>query len=872
MGLGGSISPTASEAEDFHKDIYGRRIKDADVFFYPQKIKGVPVFDIDSVMKHYQKDIQELRRFVPLGDHQVDNAGQNLFNTMYLDVIYRFAEYIHLIPASEDHHHRGPGGLLIHSIQTAYKSMVFAENKKYKRSGFLDLDKEMAVRARYATWLTGLMHDTGKILRDIHIDAVEQIDAQGNTIAAVGVATWTPHLQTLIDWAKENNVATYAVSYVRHRTHNAHNLDSSHLLPYILGRGHAMKYLVEAPCENLYSEVSKILSGLESDSYISRAVKEGDAYSTMKDMSVYHDIMTGVKNKSVGSRVVMLMKMAKAQWEWNTPGGEGWIIGGHCYIRWPNGIQSIVKESIKHSQAIPHDNMALVLLMENNGLIKRYDDKHRALKFTKGQYSEEEVGEIAAGRKGVAWEELIRITWDGHLFDDDPRPNNCKGILYLPESGEYIAIDRMGNTRFIVQEEAQAQQALAPAENKAPAKESENEPKAKTAAPSAPKESGKSKPSKAIAPKIATTTEQKKPDSDSMGTGPEKKSVPAQATFESVEIDTSRLDTANENTEQSKGIVFTRKKQRKDSVEQPSESALPQMQQLVQKDNAPTEPDQLPDAIKSLINKGATFWTHDGSVYIEVDQNKGIGANELKAIKTQYLEIDQGAAAALAKNVSIGGRTFLAAKLKTPIAKALTMAGVTVKPSQVESSQVNPAQAESEVVQALNLSSLRTNNAHTENYIVETAQQEIRMSEPDAEADSGMEVSLQDMLSMDAVYQASLDMDNLNQKLPPSLPEIQTQLELEPAPLEYMTEPSQHEEGTLGWILETAGVDVSLPHIAFSKSKFKEAVASAGRKVIWTKIESTIRSAGFKVEGLEGDVISIEQAALSVRYWKIDNE
>lgn len=870
MGLGGSIIASNSDGEDFHKDIYGRRIKDADVFFYPQRIKGVPVFDIDSVMKHYQKEIQELRRFVPIGDHQVDGDGKNLFKTMYLDVIYRFAEYIHLIPASEDHHHRGPGGLLIHSIQTAYKSMVFAENKKYKRSGFLDLDKEMAVRARYATWLTGLMHDTGKILRDIQIDAVEQIDGKGGTVAAVGVATWTPHLQTLIEWAKENKVATYSVSYVRHRTHNAHNLDSSHLLPYILGRSYAMKYLVEAPCENLYSEVSKILSGLESDSYISRAVKEGDAYSTMKDMSVYHDIMTGVKNKSVGSRVVMLMKMAKAQWEWNTPGGEGWIIGGHCYIRWPNAIQSIVKESIKHGQAIPHDNMALVVLMENNGLIKRYDDKHRALKFAKGQYSEEEVADIAAGRKAVPWEELIRITWDGHLFDDDPRPNNCKGVLYLPESGEYIAIDRMGNTRFIIKEEATALPAVVEAKDTESTQESESktknaEPKKNSASPpAAPKEATSRKKQKA-SEKPAVSVEPSEQGAD------QKKLAQSKPVFETAEIDTSKLDTATENAEQSKGIVFTRNKQKRNSeTESPSKPELASKPEP--KESVAPESIQLPDSIKALMDKGAAFWAHDGAVYIEVDQSKGIGAEELKAIKKQYLEIDQGAVAALAKNVTIAGRTFLAAKMKTPIAKALTAAGVVSTPAQVNTSHVESAQTERKAVQESNQGGESTKDAHSKKPGNQAAQQELSTFTPEPESDSGMETSLEDTLSLDAAYQASLDMADSHQQATLSAPEIQAQPELEPAPLEYMTEPAKHEEGTLGWILEAGGVDTSLPHIAFSKAKVKEVIESTGRKVIWTKIESTIRSAGFKVEGLEGDVISVEQSALLVRYWKLDNE
>ena len=889
-GLASSVSPDSSQDDDFHRDIYGRRIPDADVFFYPQKIKGVPVFDIESVMKHYHKEIKQLRNYVPIGDHQKASDGRDLFTTMYLDVLYRFAEYIHLIPASEDHHHRGPGGLLIHSIQTAQLALTYAETKKYKKSGFVDIDKEMAIRARYATWVAGLMHDTGKILRDLHIDAVEQIDAKGKTVPAKGVATWAPHLQTMIEWAKANNVATYAVSYVRHRKHNAHNIDSSHLLPYILGRGDAMKYLVEAPGENLYSEVCKVLTGIDSDSYLSRAVKEGDAHSTMKDMSVYHDIMTGVKNMSVGSRVVVLMKMSKATWNWNTPGGEGWIIGGNTYMRWPNAIQSIIKESIKQNLAVPHDAMALVNLMENHGLIKRHDEKHRAIKFTKGQFSEEDVAEVADGKKTVPWEELIQVTWDGHLFGDDPKPSNCKGILYLAETKEYISVDRSGLTRFIIQS-AQTEQTDA-IELAAP-----DEPKSLPAHAPAPAATPTPSPSAKAPKRNSKTKTPAKQDANQEAEAPEenaqkKPSKETEPVIESVAIDTSNLDTEPGTPEQSKGILFTRNKKQANSTSDESGDT----------GQAPIETVQLPVAIIDLQAKGAAFWFHDGSVYLEVDQSKGIGQAELKAIKAQHLDTNQGAVSALARTITVDGRNFMAAKLKPATGNALTLAGVVVNAAQQgsapaqsappETRTVNTAQLEPDAVEVARQAEVIESSAQSKTNtlsvspatqaVVEAApveaadlapaRQEPYLSVQDYGFDDGVEPTLQDVMDFDAAYQESLNMEPAFQMPPESESDNQPELDFHSAQHAYDKQKNAPAKGTLGWMLHNSGIDISEGQIRFKKEDLDAHLQNAGLKLTRSKLLKLLRDAGCTAKSEEDSNILIEQPALHVSLWNNDNE
>lgn len=832
-------SHTETVKDDLHTDIHGRQIPGAEVFFYPQQIRGVPVFDIESVLKHYRADLKKLERFLPIGDNQKVN-GRKLFDVMYMDIIKRFAEYVHLIPASEDHHHRGPGGLLIHSIEAAFNALTYAENKKYEKTGFLDIDKEMSTRARYATWVGGLLHDTGKILRDLHVNAVDVIvnAKTGEVAPARNVPTWLPHMQTLIEWAKEYHVATYTVSFVRGRKHNRHNIESNQLLPYIMGRDYALKYLVDTPGANLYSELNNLLSGIETQSYISRAVREGDALSTAKDMTVYYDAMLGVKTMSVGSRVCVLMKLAKVDFEWNTPGGAGWIIDGECYLQWPTAIDAIIKASVKNEIAIPHEHMALVDLMENHGLIKPYSLKQRSVKFSKGQFTTEDAIAIQEGKKEVRWEELIKVSWDGHLFGDDPKPNNCKGLMYLTESAEYLFIDRFGNAKLLHTGTAQDDGAAKQAQKSLPAPEQNTKPQESS------QQSGeqvKAKPAKAPAAKPAKKDAAEKPAEsvpaqDVTETKPaEAAAVPASPKTVSAQFDISDV-TGELAPQQTSGITFKRRKKEQQPENENSSVAqatavFPEAEQQLRHDSAvsslPTPPAvdiqpaaeaapakqqiAIPAAIQALLDKGAKAWSYDGQYYLEIGSETGIGQAELKAIKSQHLSTDSGLV--LAQKYTLGTKTIMAAKLKEASGRMLAAGGVVSLAETVE---------------------------------VQTEQPK----KPKKQAAAKDETQTQEQ----AVAAAPAS-KNESTPLKPIVTAAST----------------TYPEGTLGWILIGAGVDTECSDIIFEKSVVKAAYQNAGRRLKWTVIEKTIRDAGYAML-VTDTTITVKPEALNAVYWTPEHE
>src|SRR5690625_3597588 len=86
---------------------------------YPPFAKGLPVVDIDKLLETQAELIERIRSI--LGFNKEEYAH------LVLPVIERYAAFVHLLPASEAHHHRGAGGLFRHGLEVAAFAAQFSE-------------------------------------------------------------------------------------------------------------------------------------------------------------------------------------------------------------------------------------------------------------------------------------------------------------------------------------------------------------------------------------------------------------------------------------------------------------------------------------------------------------------------------------------------------------------------------------------------------------------------------------------------------------------------------------------------------------------------------------------------------------------------
>ncbi|HAW3612348.1 TPA: helicase, partial [Escherichia coli] len=109
------------------------------------------------------------------------------FTNLVLKPLIEYIRWIHLLPASENHHHNGIGGLLSHSLEVAMISLKNANHSELRPIGYQD---EEVIRRKvylYAAFICGLVHDAGKVY---DIDIV--------SLNLSKTLTWAPSSQSLL--------------------------------------------------------------------------------------------------------------------------------------------------------------------------------------------------------------------------------------------------------------------------------------------------------------------------------------------------------------------------------------------------------------------------------------------------------------------------------------------------------------------------------------------------------------------------------------------------------------------------------------------------------------------------------------------------
>ncbi|WP_052481427.1 MobH family relaxase [Gilvimarinus agarilyticus] len=283
---------------------------------YPPSAKGFPVEDLDKLLESQAELIQKLR--IALGFTKDEHES------LIMPVIRRYAEFVHLLPASEAHHHRGAGGLFRHGLEVGFWVAQISESVIYSMEGSPRERRNNEPRWRLASCFAGIMHDVGKPLSDVSVTDKD------------GTSTWNPYSGSLYEWADENKLNRYYLRW-REGRHKRHERFSLLAVERIIPQ-QSLQYLSDAGPE-IVEAMLEAIAGTGVNQPVTKLMLKADRISVSQDLKQSRldvdEFSYGVLvERYVFDAIRRLVKSGK--WKVNERGAKVWNLRNGVFIQWRN--------------------------------------------------------------------------------------------------------------------------------------------------------------------------------------------------------------------------------------------------------------------------------------------------------------------------------------------------------------------------------------------------------------------------------------------------------------------------------------------------------------------------------------------------------
>lgn len=293
-----------------------------DVPQYPPVTAGIPLAGLKEILLPQKKLLK-----------QIDDATETMdvFERRYWPAIERYAGTVHLLPASEHHHHSRAGGLLHHGLETGLFALQFGKGVIYGKHLF-EKKRDGRERWLYACFLAGLCHDLGKVAINMRVTSEN------------GRRIWSPYVEYLIDWAKRNETSKYYV-YWQQVGHKEHERFTWSLLDRVVSF-EDRKYLGEIDSGLVGQFIQAVSVGCDWISQSGRRpfnmaelVQKADKRSVAEDRRQSRlpgDMAPDVPRPLIRHYRDGLYRLLR-EWDINNPGGAVWVLGREqqFFLVWP---------------------------------------------------------------------------------------------------------------------------------------------------------------------------------------------------------------------------------------------------------------------------------------------------------------------------------------------------------------------------------------------------------------------------------------------------------------------------------------------------------------------------------------------------------
>ncbi|RCX31686.1 MobH family relaxase [Thioalbus denitrificans] len=313
------------------------------------------VLNADSLLAPLRTLSEAIRSLVGVPDTHWD--------TLYRPLVESFAAWVQQLPASEAHHHAGPGGLLRHGLEVAHEVL------RLRRSSLLPSGAPAEELARlqdvwtYACVTAALMHDIGKPMSDLR---VALFDAAGR---AQGL--WAPLAGPMPPGF------SYRVEFNRGRVYRRHGriapLLARHVVPV-----EGLNWLTSEP-EVMDAWLAAIQGEYEEAGPLGVLVLKADGLSVARDLSGGMGTrMPTARARPLAERLLTALRhlLAEEALSLNRPGAAGFLADDTLWLVSKRVLDALREQMLREGQpGVPSRNDRLMDELQQHGLLVPNGDR-----------------------------------------------------------------------------------------------------------------------------------------------------------------------------------------------------------------------------------------------------------------------------------------------------------------------------------------------------------------------------------------------------------------------------------------------------------------------------------------------------------------
>ena len=285
-----------------------------------------------------------------------------LFSEYYRSGLTRYAEFVQALPASYDHHHARPGGLLDHTLEAVAAALSLRQGSVLPPQATAE---QVAREEQVWTWgvfTASMLHDAARPLMD---QRIELFDKRGESLG-----NWQPWLGTM----NHASACYYRVRFRLDREYRLHEkavlLIASQILPT-----KGLAWLADNPVLFGYW-IATVSGDWEHAGPLGEIARKGDQTSVAADVGSGKtpSFMHGATGKPLHRRLLLALRelLKSGDLPINQPGAAVWLIDDVLWLMSKRVVDAMRETA---GDGVPESNIRVFEILQQHGLIAPNGDK-----------------------------------------------------------------------------------------------------------------------------------------------------------------------------------------------------------------------------------------------------------------------------------------------------------------------------------------------------------------------------------------------------------------------------------------------------------------------------------------------------------------